>query len=240
MCFFYSLPKKPKEIAKRYDRQLSLFNENEMGGKYLIKGYDHSKNNFIITAEKQIQVASWGLVPFWSKTKEDVEEIWKENRNVNAKEETIFTLPSFRFPIKKHRCLVPASGWFEYHYEKGVVKDIYYIYVKDTDIYSFAGIYDVWHDKNKGEDVLSYAVITTEANKLMHFIHNGGKNPSRMPVVLRREDEAKWLNPDTTQEELKRLMQPFPDELMDAYPIDKDSKEFRNSDSFDPDILNKA
>lgn len=73
----------------------------------------------------------------------------------------------------------------------------------------------------------------------MKFIHNGGKNPNPMPVILHREDEDKWLNPNTTQAELEGLMQSYPDELMDAYPIVKDSKEFRNADSYDPGLITK-
>lgn len=237
MCFFYSLPKKAKEIKKRFDKQLKLFDDTVFEDKVLIKGFDHVNSNFIVT-EDSIQLAKWGLIPFWSKP-EHAEMIFKQSGNVNAKEETVFTLPSFRVPIDKRRCLVPASGWFEYHYENGKAKDVYFIFLKDVDMYAFAGIYDFWKNPESGETIMTYAIVTSPANKLMTFIHNGGKNPHRMPVILRKEDEEKWLNPKTTHEVLQELMQPFPDELMDAYIIDYPTKQFRGANLFAHDLLNK-
>lgn len=86
---------------------------------------------------------------------------------------------------------------------------------------------------------MTYAIVTCPANKLLTMIHNGGNNPHRMPVILKQEDEAKWLDKNTTHDELQALMQPYPDELMDAYIIDRNSKEFRSSNPLDPDLLDK-
>ncbi len=234
MCFYYSLPEKAKKIAKRFSKQYTLFTDSDFEEKVLIKGFDHAPTNLIVTQDS-IQPAKWGLIPFWSNS-DFAEKVQKENRNVNAKEETVFTLPSFRTPIRKHRCLVPATGWFEYHYEQGKVQAIYYIYVKGLEIFSFAGIYDSW--KGEGEkEVQSYAILTTRANELMSFIHNGGNNPYRMPVILSAEAEEIWLDPATPQEELKALMQPFPTERMEAYPLKTDPKEFQRLSPFDPHLL---
>ena len=73
----------------------------------------------------------------------------------------------------------------------------------------------------------------------MYFIHNGGENPHRMPVILKKEDEKVWLDPETPVKVLDALMQPFPDELMDAYVIKKSSEEFRKAGPFDYDLTDK-
>lgn len=238
MCFFYSLPKKAKQVARRYGKQLTLFDDTAFDNKMVIKGYDHKNSNLIVTTEHDIQFAKWGLIPFWT-PQDFAEVIIKKNRNVNARSEEIFTTKSFRFPIDKQRCLIPATGWFEYHYLEDGSKQIYYMSVKDEEIYSFAGIYDFWTDKKTKERSMRYAIITCGANNQMYFIHNGGENPHRMPVILKKEDEKVWLDPETPVKVLDALMQPFPDELMDAYVIKKSSEEFRKAGPFDYDLTDK-
>lgn len=71
----------------------------------------------------------------------------------------------------------------------------------------------------------------------MSEIHNGGSNPHRMPVILNEKDEDKWLDPNTTQEELELLMQPYPDKLIDAYPIKYSPQKFRVASAFDADLV---
>lgn len=238
MCFFYSLPKQAKQVAKRYNKQLTLFDSTKFDKKVLIAGYNHTDSNLIITDEHDVQFAKWGLIPFWSK-EEHAERIIKSNQNVNAREETVYTKPSFREPIENKRCLIPASGWFEYHYEGSHPKEVYYMSVIGEEIFSFTGIYDYWTDKKTGERRMTYAILTCMANEKMYSIHNGGANPHRMPVILHRKDEKKWLDPNTAEDELKALMQPFPDELMDAYVISRTPAEFRKSSPFDYDLTDK-
>jgi len=83
-----------------------------------------------------------------------------------------------------------------------------------------AGIFDVWQLNNK-DKFFTFSMLTTEANELTE-IRNGGTNPHRMPLILHKEDESKWLNPDLKQGDIKKLLQVYPAELMDAYPINKE------------------
>ena len=104
---------------------------------------------------------------------------------LNARADTIFEKPSFREPIMKKRCIVPSTGYFEWRHE-GANKIPYYIYVKDEPIFSMAGIYDRWLDKDTGEEHETFSIITTDTNSLTDYIDN---TKHRMPAILTQEEE---------------------------------------------------
>ncbi len=145
---------------------------------------------------KLISNANWGLIPSWSKDK-DIRKF-----TLNAKQETVFEKPSFRTPIREKRCLILADGFFEWKQVKGK-KYPHYITLKNNDLFSFAGIWDEWLDKETGEFVKSYSILTTAANELMADIHNTKK---RMPVILPREVEFEWLNNGLKEKDIKDLI----------------------------------
>jgi putative SOS response-associated peptidase YedK len=81
-------------------------------------------------------------------------------------------------------------------------------------MFAFAGLYDVWKDPKTGTEIQSYTIITTEANGVVGKIHH------RMPVILQKEDEEKWLDPDIVEtERLLPLLRQYPDQEMEAYPV---------------------
>lgn len=127
-----------------------------------------------------ISVGNWGLLPFWAKD----ESIARNT--LNAKIETITEKPSFR-TYTKNRCLVPVSAFFEWKWldNKGKQKQKYRIHTPDGEIFALAGI---WAEDKKGDRTVS--IVTTDANELMAEIHN---NKKRMPVVLKEEEYAHWL-----------------------------------------------
>jgi len=127
----------------------------------------------------------WGLIPFWSKD----DNI--KRATLNAKVETLSEKPSYRNSTKK-RCLVIADGFYEWQWldPKGKEKQKYLIRAKDQEIFALAGIYSHWTDKSTGEEKDTFSIVTTEANELMAEIHN---NKKRMPIVLRKEDQRRWL-----------------------------------------------
>lgn len=151
----------------------------------------------------QLQLMKWGLVPFWSKDGKGI---------INARAETVGSKPAFKQSLQFRRCLVPAGGFYEWKQtEHGKVP--HFIHLKDTKLFAFAGIYNVWTNA-KGEEIPTYAIITTEPNELMATIHN------RMPVILPQDGEAEWLDIDQTEpEQLLRLLRPYPAAAMEAYPI---------------------
>lgn len=151
-----------------------------------------------------IQMMLWGLIPHWSKDGKSLV--------INARSETLSVKPMFKKLIETQRCIIPATGFYEWK-RTTERKQPFYIGLKDKDFFGFAGLYDVWKNP-KGEEIYSYTIITCSPNKTLAEIHN------RMPVILKKEDEEKWLNPDTVEEEkLMPLLIPFPDEQMKAYPI---------------------
>jgi putative SOS response-associated peptidase YedK len=178
------------------------------------------------------------LIPNWLRAPGSEKELqaWR-TKTINARCETIFEKPSFRTPIIKGRCLFPATGYFEYHHETtgstgstgsptagsltNGTKTPYFIHLKDTELFSMAGIYDRWQSPD-GQEIYSFSLITTPANELTGWIHNGGTQSGRMPVIISEEDEKRWLQPDLTFSEITALMKTFPAEHMQAYAIKKD------------------
>lgn len=153
-----------------------------------------------------IAMMRWGLISSWAK------DASIGARMINARAETVAEKAAFRTPLRSHRCLVPASGFYEWKRE-GTSKQPYFIHLKDEPLFAFAGLYDRWRDP-QGQDVWSYTIITTAANAITAPVHD------RMPVILRREDEDKWLSPDNTEpEHLLPLLRPYPADAMEAYPV---------------------
>ena len=129
------------------------------------------------------------MVPHWVKTKAEAMEIRKFN--INARQETIFQEPSFRGSMTTRRCLIPVTGFYEYKHLEDKSTELYEMSIFLRKIFCLAGVYDEWVDKESGKIYRSFAVITTEANKLMSEIHN---TKFRMPVMFVTEKEQSlWL-----------------------------------------------
>ncbi len=157
------------------------------------------------------QMVRWGLVPSWAK---DPSIGAKLN---NARGETVDTKPSFRTSFAKHRCLIPASGYFEWHpvSEGGKVRrQPFYIRPADENgLFAFAGLLARWRSE-AGDDLITTCVITTGPNAVMEPIHE------RMPVILGPEAWSAWLGAENTSTEaLKALLVPAPEARMVAYPV---------------------
>ncbi|MCA1666687.1 MAG: SOS response-associated peptidase [Thermomicrobia bacterium] len=172
----------------------------------------------------RVEMMRWGLIPSWAK------DATIGNRMINARAETVAEKPAYRKPLRSQRCLVPATGFFEWKRD-GEGKTPHFIHLVDESLFAFAGLYDRWRDAN-GETVLSYTILTTEANALTADIHN------RMPVILRREDEDDWLDPANTEpEQVLPLLRPYSASEMEAYPVSR----MVNSPMHDaPDVLERA
>ena len=125
----------------------------------------------------------WGLIPAWSKAPR------MQFSTINARAETLAKSPVFRGPFKSRRCLVPASGFYEWQVQ-AQGKQPFCIRLSGGELFAFAGLYDIWRDDD-GNELHSYTIVTTAPNELVAPIHN------RMPVILRREDEHAWLDPDS-------------------------------------------
>jgi putative SOS response-associated peptidase YedK len=156
--------------------------------------------------ENHLTIMRWGLIPSWTR------DIRTAKSLINARAETLSEKPAFRSLLKTHRCLVPASGFFEWKKE-GNRKNPYYIRLTDDPLFSFAGLYDQWHNP-EGVTVSTYTIITCEANPLVASLHD------RMPVILSRQGEERWLDlSPVAPEELKKILVPFPAGRMEAIPV---------------------
>lgn len=228
MCYHTALIAQPRQLALRFGKEFDRI--EDFRPTYHASAFAHAEYP-IITPDPQIQFYRWGLIPFWTDSIEDAIAI--RNRTANARAETIFKKPSFRDPIRKKRCLVPASGFFDWRHDRNR-KIPYFITVKDAPIIAFAGIFDRWHNKELDEYVETYSIITTEANDMMRYIHNTNY---RMPVILHPEDEKRWLDPTLSDEQISELLKPYPSQEMTSKTIYND---FLRKSPTDPTILTPA
>jgi putative SOS response-associated peptidase YedK len=157
-------------------------------------------------------VLKWGLIPFWSKDGKMISGAF------NARGETVAEKPTFRTPFKKRRCVIPADGFFEWFWldEKGKKKQKYFIHLKEDRPYFFAGIWD--RCENVTPTVESYSMLTTEPNDLMTQLHD------RMPVFLTPAEARIWLNPSTPDTSLLGLIDQYPADEMEAWPVANQTK----------------
>jgi putative SOS response-associated peptidase YedK len=148
----------------------------------------------------------WGLIPHREKGTGTVRPL------INARAETLAEKPSFRHLIADKRCLVPASGYFEWKTE-GHRKTPFYFSLPSSPCFAFAGLYDEWHDPH-GKNIATYTIITTAPNALSAPIHN------RMPAILSRENEVRWLSREAPAAgQLNEILVPYPDQEMAVTPV---------------------
>lgn len=147
----------------------------------------------------------WGLVPHWAK------EAKIGYKMINARAEGINEKPSFREPFRKKRCLIIADGFYEWK-KVDDRKQPYRFIMKNGKPFAFAGLWETW---KKGDAPLhTCTIITTTPNAVTEDVHD------RMPVILKRTDYARWLDPSNQAvDELKSLLVPYPAEEMELYAV---------------------
>lgn len=184
MCFHSKQTKLALEVENRFKAKID--NISNFKPQENINGFDFALTPIILDeAPGIITHFNWGIIPSWSQN-DDIKKL-----TLNAKIETLDEKPSFKNSVNK-RCLVIANGFYEWQWldAKGKVKNKYEIGIGNEDLFAFAGIYSQWKDTTTGIIRNTYSIITTEANPLMAEIHNTKK---RMPVILKPEDEKRWL-----------------------------------------------
>ncbi len=148
-----------------------------------------------------VYIRKWGFKPGWANM-----------FLINAQAEKLATSKTWSKAFRESRCIIPANYFFEWK-KLSDGKQPYLIQLKNKELFGFAGLLMTYHDDKKVEHQ-GFVIITTTPNKLMGDIHN------RMPVILRKEDEDEWLNPDNVEsEKLMKLLNPYPTEDMEAYPV---------------------
>lgn len=203
MCGRFALSAKTKDIEKLIS---NLNFDSELLPRFNIAPTQNIAS-VLMESPEELAFPKWGLVPFWSK------DVKIGSKLINARAETIAEKPSFRDSFKKRRCLIFASGFYEW--KKSSVKkssEPYFIKLVNSSVFAFAGIYDRWG--NRSEPLITASIITTEANDKMSDIH------SRMPVIIYPDDFDVWLAPNAdAQKHLLGLLKPYPNGEMELYPV---------------------
>lgn len=154
---------------------------------------------------RELLFARWGLVPFWM-------EALPKQPHINARAETVERTPLFREAFAARRCLIPATGFYEWE-KREDGRQPYRFRLKGGDPFAFAGLWE--SARIGGEKLRSATIIVTDANDLVGRIHN------RMPVILPPEAYTAWLDPDTPTAQAKALLKPLPPDRMESYPVSR-------------------
>lgn len=166
-------------------------------------GFEHPKVHVVSNSKTEpIQAMEWGLQPFWAKTKSI-----KAN-TLNARVETLAEKPSFKSSLK-NRCLIPSTGFIEWKWldPKGKTKQKYRVQVAGESGFFFAGLYSNWTDRQTGEVIPTFTMITREAEGIMREIHN---SKLRMPMIVKPDQWDAWLDctidlPDPPELEAEKI-----------------------------------
>ena len=156
---------------------------------------------------RSLAALRWGLIPHWARDKHI------KASTFNARAETLTQKPFFRDSIKSRRCIIPASGFYEWQ-KQGDKKQPYYIYRADQQPLAFAGLWDLWADKETGETIESCTIITVPASHRMAEIHE------RMPAVLEVDYFDTWLDPEFKETHvLQDLLRIAKADVFAMYPV---------------------
>jgi len=210
MCGRFVLSVVYRELAEHFD----LSGEIEFSPSWNIAP---STRICSITADKEgnrhLVRMKWGLIPSWAK------ESSIGNKLANARGETVAEKPSFGSAFRQRRCIIPATGFYEWKAAQGV-KQPWYISLKSGEPMEFAGLWETWRGAGevKGEgDVTSCCISTTAANELMATIHD------RMPVILDMNQWSTWLSPQLHDaDRLLPLICPHDPASMQAWPVTRE------------------
>ena len=216
MCGRYGYTATPQDMTQRFHVQPALeglqLRFNVAPTQTMPVVVRHSPNS--------LELMRWGLIPRWAKDPNS------GLRTINARAETVAEKRTYRRPLQFQRCLVPASGFFEWQ-RSADGKVPYWIHLADEPLFAFAGLWEAWMDP-AGDEVRSYTIITCEANGFMAPLHH------RMPVILPREAEDQWLDPDAVEpERLLPLLRPCQGKMA-AHSV---SRAVNNPRNDSPDLL---
>ncbi len=214
MCGRFALSPKTKDVEKLHPLKVDL---TKITPSYNIA--PSQKIDCIINdhGTEQTQLI-WGLIPFWAKDKSI------SSRLINARAETIAERPTFKHSFERRRCLILASGFYEWKKISGSKKIPYFVKLESTSLFFFAGLWDKWIAPN-GEFMQTATIITTEPNAIMADIHN------RMPVILSRESSLIWLDNHSSEQSLRSLLSPYNSFDMQAYEVSPLVNNPRNNSS---------
>ena len=159
----------------------------------------------------------WGLIPAWAKSAET------RYKMINARIETVDEKPAYRGLLEGHRCLIPADGFFEWQPQPEGPKQPWWFQLADAELFSFAGLWTTWQPAPDVEPVHSCTMLTCEANDVVSPVHH------RMPVVLKRASETRWLDPAVGAAAALTLAADCANDQLTARPVSRAVNSTRNT-----------
>lgn len=204
MCGRFSLSTNDKALAKQFALQtlpklLARYNITPAQPVFAIRENSASK-------AREGTFLNWGLIPFWAK------DISIGPKLTNARAETAAEKPAFRGPIRHHRCLIPATGFYEWQ-RQGKHRHPYLFRQPDHGVFAMAGLWEHWGSPD-GSEIETCTILTTAANAVMAPIHH------RMPVLIASADFASWLNTEIQQsKKIAHLLHPPSAAALIAHPV---------------------
>ena len=214
MCYTIEINLTREQLEKRFNATL---NKNLPYRKQQRANAFSLPDCPVVTSENpnEIVLKTWGLIPKWVKDEAYARNI--RTKTFNAKSETLLDKPSFRHTVQAQKCLVLTNGFYEWQ-TRNKFKQPYFIGVKDEEAFALAGLYDNWTNRETGELLSTFTIITTRANPMMEEIHNTKK---RMPVILSRKDEETWIDPELQVDKSLSYLKPYEEKRMFAEEVDK-------------------
>jgi putative SOS response-associated peptidase YedK len=203
MCGRYALTATPEELKALF----GYLDDPDFPPRYNIAPTQPIAIVRLERGDRRFVLVRWGLVPSWVKDPKAFSLLF------NGRSETAAAKPAFRAAMKYRRCLVPASGFYEWRRDPGGTKQAFWIRPRGGGIVAFAGLFETWSDRDGGE-IDSATILTTGPNAVLAPIHD------RMPVIVAPGDFERWLaSPDVTPDAVADILRPPPDRLLEAVPV---------------------
>ncbi len=220
MCGRYTLHTEKEVLAHRFEVDPESL--GELAARYNIAPTDDVLGVRLKEDRRIAMQMRWGLIPFWAKDGAQLPLM------INARVETVATRQAYRDALREKRCLIPASGFFEWQSPGGLGrrKVPHWISRRDGEPFAMAGIWARWRSRTElvPRTVHSCAIITAPANAVVAELHD------RMPVILPPEYEAAWIDPDLNDsvDELLKLLVPLAAEELRSHPVSTEVNGARN------------
>jgi putative SOS response-associated peptidase YedK len=203
MCSRFFLDRIVDELVERYGLDVA----EPMSPRYNIAPSQPIAVVRVGEGKRELAMLRWGLIPSWA----DDPKIG--SRLVNARSETVADKPAFRSAYRHRRCLVPASGYYEWTMIDAKTKQPACIRMRDDALFAMAGLWERW--EGEGRPIESVTILTTEPNELVGQVHD------RMPVILSPAACERWLDGSADPGELGKLLRPYPADLMRWYEVSR-------------------
>ncbi|HSG94115.1 MAG TPA: SOS response-associated peptidase [Afifellaceae bacterium] len=216
MCGRYSLIAQAEELQ-------ALFDLLDLDERLVAPRYNIAPTQPIIVVRegdkgREAVPIRWGLLPSWVKDPADFPLL------INARAEGIAQKPAFRAAFKRRRCLVPASGFYEWQATGGKSKQPYWIAPEDGRLIAFAGLWETWIGGD-GSEIDTAAIVTRDADAALQPIHH------RMPVLIAPDDFDLWLSDSVDPKAAETLLTAAPEELLSAVPVSTRVNRVANDDA---------